>query len=209
MKKILLTLFAVFAIGFANAQIKTNAGTFTKPVKGDYTAEVNFTPNLDGNDMFDESESADRTDVTGIKLRKFVSDKKAYRLTLELNIDNFTDKVTDYKERDTYFGVAYGVEKHFKGAERLSTYWGYEGTFELDLYKEKYSNGNTWKSTGVGVGAATFVGADYYILPNVFLGVEASYNLTYWNYKNDDGDKENNFESNDDVNALLRLGWKF
>jgi hypothetical protein len=38
MKKIILTVAAVFAFGFANAQIKTDAGTFTKPTSGELTS---------------------------------------------------------------------------------------------------------------------------------------------------------------------------
>jgi hypothetical protein len=128
MKKIILTAAAVFAFSFANAQIKTEAGTFTKPTEGSLLFEVSFSPNLSG-----ELASAGifslpnfyGSNIPGVRARKFVSDTKAIRYSGNVTIDQ-----SGIEGQDAQFTLALGVgvENHMKGAERLSTYWGYEGS---------------------------------------------------------------------------------
>ena len=117
MKKqvLLLSMLFVFATGFA--QITTDAGTFSKPGPGERAFEMNFTPNLDGNNMFSSR-------IGTLMMRTFKSDAKATRLAATFNL---SDDGSDGSKTQIGINLAYGVENHLTGAERLSTYWGYQG----------------------------------------------------------------------------------
>ena len=113
--KNLLLLIALVSFSFASAQITTNAGTFNKPSEGETAFEFQFMPNLDGNAMFADSNMT-------VMMRRFSSDTKAVRWSAMLNYKNAGNDAT----ANTYgLGLGYGIENHFSGAERLSTYWGY------------------------------------------------------------------------------------
>ena len=158
MKKqlLLLSMLFVFATGFA--QITTDAGTFTKPGAGERAFEMNFTPNLDGNQMFS-------TSIGTLMMRSFKSDAKATRLAATFNL---SDDGSDGSETQIGINLAYGVENHLGGAERLSTYWGYQG---IVGYAD---DGN---DDAFSIGGGIFLGADYYIMPKVYIGTEFSYGL--------------------------------
>lgn len=198
MKKIILSVFALSAFTFASAQdITTNAGTFTKPKAGDIIGEVNFSPNINGGTLFTMPDSG-LNGMMGVKARKFISDTKAYRA-----IANFEYLDTGVKGSEAAYGLVagLGIEHHLTGAERLSTYWGYEA--KLMFSKDAL------KTTRFGIGAGVVAGFDYYIIPNVYLGVEAAYGLTVLNRKPDVGDGETGFELKPSLNPSFRLGWRF
>ena len=159
MKKqvLLLSMLFVFATGFA--QITTDAGTFTKPGAGERAFEMNFTPNLDGNNMFSSR-------IGTLMMRTFKSDAKATRLAATFNI---SDDGSDGSETQIGINLAYGVENHLAGAERLSTYWGYQGLVG-------YSDDGT--NDAFSIGGGLFLGADYYIMPKVYIGTEFGYGLS-------------------------------
>ena len=168
MKKLLL-FTALASFTFASAQVTTNAGTFNKPAEGDTAFEMQFMPNLDGAAMF-----ADRGAT--VTMRKFESATKAVRWSASLDISG-----SDIEDSDTLWnlGLGYGVENHFAGSERLSTFWGYQGNINVDSGASSTDeNGNTVDAeTSFGVGAGVFLGADYYIMPKVYVGVEMGYGL--------------------------------
>ena len=118
MKK-LFTMIALASISYATAQITTNAGTFNKPTAGDTAFEMKFMPNLDGTAMF----AALRFGT--FLLRSFIFDPTAPRLSVNLEI---VDTGVDGMDTAFAVGLGYGIENHFSGAERLSTYWGYQGS---------------------------------------------------------------------------------
>jgi len=196
MKKIILTVAAVFALSFANAQ------SYTKPSAGSTQVEVTFTPNLSSDAMFANS-SFYGSETTGLRMRKFSSDTKAMRYTANLSVTS-SGKVDAAGEKEpTAFlaAVGLGIENHMKGADRLSTYWGYEGSvmFGKDVAK----------TTTIGVGAQLFTGCDYYIMPNVYLGAEVNFGLSVASVKPDGGDGETAFSLKPGINPNLRLGWRF
>lgn len=198
MKKIVLSVFALCTFGFISAQdITTNAGTFTKPKAGDILGEVNFSPNINGGTLFTMPD-AGLDGMMGIKARKFITDTKAYRA-----IANFQYKDTGVSGSEAAYGLVagFGIEHHLTGAERLSTYWGYEG--KLMFSKDEL------KTTKFGIGAGVVAGFDYYIVPNVYLGVEAAYGLTVLNVKPDAGDGATAIELRPSLNPSFRLGWRF
>jgi hypothetical protein len=202
MKKIILTVAAVFALTFANAQIKTEAGAFTKPTAGSTQVEVTFTPNLSSGAMFANSSFYDNASSTGIRLRKFSSETKAMRYTASLSVSSSGVVVAGEKEPTAIaaaFGI--GVENHMKGTDRLSTFWGYEGNVMFGKDKTK--------TTTIGVGAQLFTGCDYYIMPNVYLGAEVNFGLSVSSVKPDGGDGTTSFSLKPGINPNLRLGWRF
>jgi hypothetical protein len=204
MKKIILTVAAVFALTFANAQTKTDAGTFTKPSAGSLQFELSFSPNIAGaaSTMFSLPNFYGTT-TPGVKARKFVSETKAIRYTGNVSVKN-----SGVKDADTDFTVALGVgvENHMKGAERLSTYWGYEGNVGF------VSTGPTLlqplKQTQLGLSAQLFTGFDYYIMPNIYLGCEINYGVAIINTKQEGLDGTTSFEVQPGVLPSLRLGWR-
>lgn len=192
MKNFLLFI-ALVSFSFASAQITTNAGTFNKPGEGETAFEFQFMPNLDGNAMF-----ADRATVM---MRQFKSDTKAVRWTASLNVADAGD------DSDMTYGVAlgYGIENHLAGAERLSTYWGYGGSLGYadggDLTDDE---GGVVETDGTfAIGAGVFLGADYYIMPKVYIGLEMGYGLTLGS-----GNDVTNWGLNGGVNGMMRVGFR-
>jgi outer membrane protein W len=184
MKKVLLTAAAVMTFGLMNAQEETTSAY--KPVKGTIATEVALVGGLN-NANFDLNSGA-------LKFRYFLKDDMALRLGLGLNSNKIEDvdnsnpaniQTETYKNSSTMLNL--GIEKHFAGSERLSTYAGADLLigFNGASYKET-SNGYSYEedandtngniaSTSFGLGL--FTGADYYITKKVFLGVEAGLNF--------------------------------
>jgi hypothetical protein len=215
MKKVLFSAAALLAFGFANAQdIKTDAGTFTKPTTGTYIMEATMTPDITGGGIFALPTLNSDLGMLGVKVRKFSSDTKALRLGGNLTMLN-----SGAEGEDTQFtlGASIGVEHHMKGAERLSTYWGYEGNFgyvsgytEMTV-EDMMGNPETLmvKETKFGFGASAFTGFDYYIMPKIYLGAEVSYGLAITNTKPDGGDGVTSMELSPSITPTFRLGWQF
>ena len=208
MKKIILTAAAVFAFSFANAQIKTEAGTFTKPTEGSLLFEVSFSPNLAGGQqgVFSLPNFYGST-IPGVRARKFVSDTKAIRYTGNVSISN-----SGQEDEDTSFTVALGigVENHMKGAERLSTYWGYEGNVGFNVVgANPNASTPTVETTTFGVSAQVFTGFDYYIMPNIYLGAEINYGIAIINRKPEGATGSTSIKIQPNVLPALRLGWRF
>lgn len=202
MKKIILSAVAIFAFGVASAQTKTDAGTFTKPTAGSMQVEVTFTPNLAGAGMF-ANPNVNGVPTTGLRLRKFSSDTKAMRYSANLTYADTGLKDAAGEKVPAAYNVAVGIgiENHMKGAERLSTYWGYEGALMLGK--------DAAKTSSVGVGAQLFTGCDYYIMPNIYLGAEVNFGLNVLSVKPDGGDGVTSINLNPGINPNLRLGWRF
>jgi hypothetical protein len=204
MKKIILSVLAVFAFGAAKAQeIKTDAGTFTKPKTGTYIMEATLTPDIIGGGIFSLPSMNSDLGLLGIKVRKFSSETKALRMGANLSILN-----SGVEDVDTEFsvGVSLGVEHHFGGAERLSTYWGYEANLG---YVSSNGNLGDGKSTKFGFGANVFTGFDYYIMPKIYLGAEVSYGLAVTNTKPDGDDGVTKIQLAPSITPSFRIGWQF
>ncbi|GAA4774327.1 MULTISPECIES: outer membrane beta-barrel protein [Flavobacterium] len=188
MKKVLLTAAAVFAFTFANAQESTSS---YKPVKGTVTTEVGLTGGLN-NANFDLN--------TGVlKFRYFLKDDLGLRLGFATNsnktesIDNSNpNNVETTINKNSNFTLNLGVEKHFAGTERLSTYAGADLLLNFKGAKTEYTEnnyfynvdganidnaGNFINNAGTQFGLRLVTGADYYIAKKVFLGVEAGLNI--------------------------------
>lgn len=216
MKKVLFSAAALLAFGFANAQdIKTDAGTFTKPKSGTYIMEASMTPNVTGGGIFSLPSLNSDLGLLGIKVRNFSSDSKAIRMGANLSVLNSGE---DNVDTEFSVGASIGVEHHMKGAERLSTYWGYEGNVGyvssngtpdiLDDFGDVTTEG-TPKGTKFGFGANAFTGFDYYIMPKIYLGVEVSYGLAVTNTTEDGGDGVTKIQLAPGITPSFRMGWQF
>jgi hypothetical protein len=210
MKK-LFTILALTTIVFvSNAQRSTKTakvetesyGTTTseyKPVKGSITTEVGLVGGL-GNSGFNLNTSTSLGGSPTLKFRYFYKDNIAFRLGFSANRNAsntaptsttvntpatpapaFIPSSTTFNS-STFFGINLGVEKHFKGSDRLSTFAAADlliGT--RSSYSETVNNTTATSSTTFtdknnngdsyfGLGLLT--GADYYIAKKVYLGVE-------------------------------------
>lgn len=196
MKKIILTAAAVFAFSFANAQIKTDAGTFTKPTAGSVQVELSFSPDVTGGPSMFSLPNFYGSSTPGVKVRKFSSDTKAMRYTANISMS----KANSDADTDVTLALGVGVENHMKGAERLSTYWGYEGNVG-------YSSIAT--TATLGLSGQVFTGFDYYIMPNIYLGCEVNYGLAVLSTTPKGGKSSTSMKIQPSVLPALRLGWRF
>ena len=194
MKKLLL-FTALASFTFASAQVTTNAGTFNKPAEGDTAFEMQFMPNLDGAAMFADAGAT-------VTMRKFESADKAVRWSA-----SFDASGSDVEDSDTLWnlGLGYGVENHFAGSERLSTFWGYQGNINVDSGASSTDDAGivTDAETSFGVGAGVFLGADYYIMPKVYVGVEMGYGLGI-----ESGNDVMDWGLTGGVNGMMRVGFR-
>jgi hypothetical protein len=170
-----LVLVTVFISTVAFAQ---------KPTAGKWSTEVIFNPfppaialnNING----------------GIKFRKFLKEKTALRLGLNVGggtlIEKFTNPLNDKEEgerKNSGYSIVFlpGLEFHLAGTEKLSPYFGFdlgagyntstEKLTDIDesgRYRKDYGRERTNNSLNYTLNLV--VGADYYIAQNVFLGAE-------------------------------------
>ena len=198
MKKLLL-FTALASFSFASAQVTTNAGTFNKPAEGDTAFEMQFMPNLDGAAMFADAGAT-------VTMRKFESATKAVRWSASLDL---ADSGVEGSAMAYSVGLGYGVENHFAGAERLSTFWGYgaslgySGIGDQDIDDGAGGTTTVEGVSALGVGAGLFLGADYYIMPKVYVGVEMGYGLTLAS-----GDDITAWGLSGGVNGMMRVGFR-
>jgi hypothetical protein len=202
MRKIIFTAAAVLAFGWSNAQIKTDAGTFTKPTTGSLQIELSFAPSLTGAPSMFSLPSFYGSEIPGVKVRKFISENKAIRYTGNVSIINSGDKGAS-----TGFTMAagIGVENHLKGAERLSTFWGYEGNIG---FQNSDATSELPKQTQFGLSTQVFTGFDYYIMPNIYLGCEINYGIAILNTKPSGSSGTTSFKIQPNVLPAFRLGWR-
>ncbi len=195
MKKSIFSIAFLAMTAMVSAQITTNAGTFTKPDAGDTMFELQFMPNLQGSSMFGDSEVA----YGAFMMRKFDSNTKAKRYMASLEV---SDSGMDGDDTSFDLKVGYGIENHFAGAERLSTYWGYQGglSYANNAYEEKGST--------LGIVTGLFLGAEYYFIPNVYVGTELGYNLEILAVSPDGGDNNTAWGLGSGITGFLRLGFK-
>ena len=172
MKKLLLLITVLFfGISTANAQIeKASEGTIY---------EVMFTPNLQSSSQFALQEGH-------IVRRTLNGDDTATRWKAHFSFLSVDGDDND----DMTFGLFYGKEKHHDGSTRLATYQGWEGGL---LYSD--INGNDATSISGGV----FVGANYYIANNLYIGTEINFSV---------GLGEETIMMGPGVKGMLTLGWK-
>ena len=200
MKKI----FMVAALA-ATSIVAAQAQSEFKPKAGDVTTDVSLFANglfsnptalYKGNVASGvSSDKFDLSTVGVLKGRYFFQDDLALRLSLGLSSPSVKSTLEEtnhslenkYRATTLYFGL--GVEKHFAGTDRLSPYVGAElhvGSYTTNAESNDTrtvgtivtkTNQQIKAAPGFTFGGGLFMGADYYIAPKVFLGLEAGLNI--------------------------------
>ena len=200
MKKILMVA-ALAATSIVAAQAQSEF----KPKAGDVTTDVSLFANglfanptalYKGNVASGVSSNKfDLSTVGVLKGRYFFQDDLALRLSLGLSSPSVKSTLEEtnhslenkYRATTLYFGL--GVEKHFTGTDRLSPYVGAElhvGSYTTNAESNDTrtvgtivtkTNQQIKAAPGFTFGGGLFMGADYYIAPKVFLGLEAGLNI--------------------------------
>lgn len=138
-----------------------------------------------------------------LKLRYFISEKRAYRargLVTMFN-NNFTiNDVTSKKtasviEAKQYLNLGIGLEEHIKSKNNISPYWG--GEILLSLANVKLDGTNTddaqnfregykihSENTAYGFYIGAIAGIDYYLNTNFYIGTEIRYGYQNTNLGN-------------------------
>jgi hypothetical protein len=200
MKKIIIAVSMLASCLVANAQEPTAtpapASKLYKPVQGNLLAEIGFLVGGIAANPTSLNQSTFGTEQ--LKFRYFLQDQMAVRVGFAYSQATNTDKYYEATPgsgsgfaRDGYsvFGLNVGLEKHFTGTGRLSTYAGGDLSFQKTSASTKwdnsdgaaYVNGQTRKTKGFntvgdnssfGFGLRGIVGADYYFVEKVYLGTE-------------------------------------
>ena len=173
MKRLIL-LITLFITGATFAQIE-------KPSDGKIY-EVMFTPNLDGNQMFGLHDPA----AGHVMMRTFDDANSVTRWKAHFS---YAD-IDGADDANMVLGLYYGKEKHHDGTDRLATYTGWQAGL---LYSDIAGVDATSFSGGV------FVGANYYIANNLYIGTEINYTLAVG---------EDTTVASPGVNGMLSLGFK-
>lgn len=189
MKKIILSLVAVFAFGAVSAQnLVSSKGEQYLPKQGDWSIGFNAGNALDfiGNafnantrnssaDLFEgqnvlnfgQGVFSSTASVITFVGKKFDTDNTATRYTASFNFNFEKQKDVDGTSQ---FGLVAGYGKEWrKGTTRLQGYYGVDGLVGLVSPAKK--------QFGFGIGAQGFAGVEYFIFPKVALGAQYTYGV--------------------------------
>ncbi|UOX34655.1 hypothetical protein LXD69_03905 [Flavobacterium sediminilitoris] len=221
MKKIVLCAFALTVFNFINAQEES---TSYKPLEGTVTTEVGLTGGLN-NANFNLGGGL-------LKFRYFLKEDIGLRLGVSIDNDKTEDitgtspNQTTFTDKNSDLNFKLGVEKHFAGSSRLSTYAGADliiGSGKVvDDEEEENGDYDRFEQKRSNFGFAVFSGADYYIAEKLYLGVEAGISFLSSKLKDgersvkngnnlntfvDPGSKSSGFDTN--VFGGIRIGYQF
>lgn len=201
MKKIILSLGAVFAFGFATAQdLVSSKGEQYLPKEGDWSIGFNANGTLTylggllsssgskGEDIF-KGNNLHNTDPASTSVvfvgKRFTSDTTADRYIANFNFN--LEKAKDVDAVTSYgFTAGYGKEWR-KGTTRLQGYYGVDGLLGFSSPQKKQFN--------VNLGAQGFVGAEYFLFPKVALGAQYIYGVSIA-FESDGNAETNKFKFN-------------
>ena len=136
MKKIILTVAAVFAMSFANAQdLKSKKGENYLPQSGDWAISFNadgifeFAGNAFNGNTNNNAPSVDYVRNNAFVGKKFISDKSAYRVVANLGFESGTDNNpqgnNNEEVKSSGFDLAAGLGKEWRrGSTRLQGFYG-------------------------------------------------------------------------------------
>ena len=203
MKKIILSLVAVFALGAVSAQnLVSSKGEQYLPKQGDWSIGFNAGNALDfiGNafnantrnssaDLFEgqnvlnfgQGVFSSTASVITFVGKKFDTDNTATRYTASFNFNFEKQKDVDGTSQ---FGLVAGYGKEWrKGTTRLQGYYGVDGLVGLVSPAKK--------QFGFGIGAQGFAGVEYFIFPKVALGAQYTYGVSLEYASNDSNNRIN------------------
>jgi hypothetical protein len=183
MKKIILTVAAVFALSFANAQdskspeFKSKRGENFLPVAGEWaigfdaTSFVNFAGNVVGG-------TAESPEVEGVNQENslyafgkyYKTDKVAYRAIA--NLVFLSNSATKYNKTSLVAGLG---KEWRRGSTRLQGFYGVDGL--LSFNRESTDGDENKAKSRFGIGARGFLGCEYFIIPKISIGLEYGYGV--------------------------------
>ena len=203
MKKIILSVAAVFAFGFANAQNLTSSkGENYLPQEGDWSIgfsansalsfvgnafnnSTNNTVNFNSNNAQQLPGFSNSVTFVG---KKFTADNKADRYTANLLFAYEKQKDVD---ATTQFGLLAGYGKEWrKGSTRLQGFYGFDGLVGFGIPQKN--------AFSFLIGAQGFAGAEYFVFPKVALGAQYAYGVFVKHESSEDaqGNKTSKFGFN-------------
>jgi len=170
-----------------------------KPTGGTVTAEVGLQGAINNIAI---------APIGGARLRYFLGDNLAARLSLNLQSQSQTDRVFENRdgtggvgeEKNTFFlfGFRPGVEYHFAGGEKLSTFAGAQLILDITSAKTTRNNyvGGGYSpnftqtvdgqsnlgAKGTTFGLGLYSGFDWYFTEKVYLGIEWGLNFASTSY---------------------------
>lgn len=204
MKKILLTVAAIFAFGATNAQdLKSKKGENYLPEAGDWAISFNadgifeYVGNSFNGNTGNSAPSVDYIRNNAFVGKKFITDKTAYRVIANLGFNSNT--VTDVdvlpgaivETKNSGFDLAAGLGKEWRrGNTRLQGFYGADALVTISSNTEKISaedatDGSSLGSTeeksglGLGLGVQGFIGAEYFIFPKFAIGAQYTYRVGF------------------------------
>ena len=187
MKKIILSLVAIFAFGAVSAQsLVSSKGEQYLPKQGDWSIGFNVgnaltfvgqafngSPSNSGQNFvgFGEGVFSSTHSVLTFVGKKFDTDNTATRYIASFNFNLSKDKDVDAVSS---VGLVAGYGKEWrKGVTRLQGYYGADALVGFVSPAKK--------QTAFGLGVNGFAGVEYFIFPKVALGAQYTYgvNFTY------------------------------
>ncbi len=205
MKKIILTVAAVFAFGLANAQdLKSKKGENFLPQAGEWAISFQAKPfiNFAGGVLGGHATSPDSTSPTEGSFvgKKFTSDKTANRVVANFGFgsNNYDAAPTGAPSAvtnapagaDTYkvssFDLNVGLGKEWRrGSTRLQGYYGADAM--VGISSSKWTLSDSKSTTGgqmtytdgmsIKLGVNGFLGAEYFVFPKIAIGAQYNYGL--------------------------------
>lgn len=166
-----------------------------KPTGGTVTAEVGLQGAINNIQI---------NPITGARLRYFLGDNLAVRLSLDLQNRSRTNRAFENpdgtgavgEEKETFFllGFRPGAEYHFAGGEKLSTFAGaqlildftsakttrtnYNGGIYTPNFSQTIEGRSSLGNAGTTIGLGLYSGFDWYFTEKVYLGIEWGLNFT-------------------------------
>ena len=187
MKKIILTVAAVFALSFANAQDKKAASTGFGYAKGDFVLGGNIQFGSTSNDN-GTVKTTTSSSMIGPDAAYFISDK--FALELGLNFGNTsTDNGTTTSKHATS-NIAVGGRYYILDlGQRFKTYTN----FGLNFGSDDNGGNGADKTSTLGLGAG--LGINYFATPSIAINFGLGNILSYTSAKTGDV-KQNSFNVN-------------
>lgn len=193
MKRIILTMAVIMAVGFANAQnLKSKKGENYLPEANDWAISFNangvfnYVGNLFNGKTDNIAPSVGNVTANSLVAKKFIDAKSAYRVVANVGFgsNNLTGDSTTF---DTYkastLNINLGLGKEWRrGSTRLQGFYGADAL--IGFSSEKWSETNnpvanaTYKAgTAINLAVKGFIGAEYFIFPKMSIGAQYNYGL--------------------------------
>ena len=206
MKKFVVIIVLIGNSFLTNAQeIKSKKGENYLPEAGDWAISFNangvfkYLGNAFNGKLDNEAPSFSSPNGNAFVVKKFITDKSAYRVVVELGYisgnqisPNLNDNKIDNIKVST-FNLTLGVGKEWrKGKTRLQGFYGADALVTMQSGSQEGSEKNA--TTGVflksyklevapyyGVAVQGFIGGEYFIFPKFSLGAQYTYRVGFNN----------------------------